>query len=34
MFTSILLKGPPNEFDNFVTLVNCGSEDKSLDELK
>ena len=34
MFTSILLKGLPNEFDNFVTLVKYGSEDKSLDELK
>ena len=34
MFTSILLKGLPNEIDNFVTLVKYGSEDKSLDELK
>ena len=34
MFTLILLKGLPNEFDNFVTLVKYGSEDKSLDELK
>ena len=34
MFTSILLKGLPNEFDNFVTLVKYGSKDKSLDELK
>ena len=33
MFTSILLKGLPNEFDNFVTLVKYGSEDKSLDKL-
>ena len=34
MFTSILMKGLPIEFDNFVRLVNYGSEDKSLDELK
>ena len=34
MFKSILLKGLPIEFDNFVTLVTYGSEDKSLDELK
>ena len=34
MFTSILLKGLPNEFDNFVTHVKYGSEDKLLDELK
>ena len=34
MFTSILLKGLPNEFDNFVTLSKYGSEDISLDELK
>ena len=34
MLTSILLKVRPNEFDNFVTLVRYGSEDKSLDELK
>ena len=34
MFTSFLLKGLPNEFDNFVTLAKYGSEDKSLDELK
>ena len=34
MFTSILLKALPNEFDNFFTLVKYGSEDKSLDELK
>ena len=34
VFTSILLKGLPNEFDNFVTLVKYGSEDKSVDELK
>ena len=34
MFTSILLKGLPNEFDSFVTFVKYGSEDKSLDELK
>ena len=27
MFTSILLKRLPNEFDNFVTLVKYGSED-------
>ena len=34
MFTSTLLKGLPKYFDNFVTLVKYGSEDKSLDELK
>ena len=34
MFTSILLKCLPNKFDNFVTLVKYGCEDKSLDELK
>ena len=34
MFTSILLKGLPDEFDNLVTLVKYGSENKSLDELK
>ena len=34
MINSILLKGLPNKFDNFVTLVKYGSEDKSLDELK
>ena len=34
MFTSILLKGLTKEFDNFVTLFNYGSKDKSLDELK
>ena len=33
MFTSILLKGVPNQFDNFFTLVKYGREDKSLDEL-
>ena len=32
MFTSILLKGLPNEFDNFVTLAKYGSENKSFDE--
>ena len=34
MSRSILLKGLPNEFENFVTLVEYGSENKSLDELK
>ena len=34
MFTSILLKGVPNQFDNFFTLVKYSREDKSLDELK
>ena len=34
MFTSILLKCLPNEFDVFVTFVKYGSENKSLDELK
>ena len=34
MFTTIILKGLPNEFDNLVTLVKYGSENKSFDELK
>ena len=34
LFKSILLKGLPNEFDNFVTLFKYGSDDKSLNELK
>ena len=34
VFTSILLKGLPNEFDVFVTIAKYCSENKSLDELK